>query len=423
MAVLNYLVNTVFRQPALFLGIIALLGLLLQRKGISDTLKGTVKTIAGVVILMKGVDIIVAAINPLASAFTALYAIPAEEVINPMGMGGFLTEYGSVVGLVMVISFAVNLVVARFTPIKNIYLTGHIFFWMSFIFVAVGVEGGLTGTALTIFATILLSIYIVVTPALVRPFMKDVTGSDSFTIGHTASMYCVLGAWIGKLFGNKEKSTEELKLPESLDFMRDTTVATGLVMFIVYLSVGLLIGAEARMAAFGGADIFTFSLMQGVTFGAGLTVLLTGVRLMLGEIIPAFRGIGMKLIPGATPALDCAMVFPYAPNAVLIGFVVSMLASLAAIAILAATGSVGYAVVPLTIACMFDVAPGVVFANATGGVRGAILTSIIGGIMLILLEAWSIPFLQHTVSDFIQAFGGNDFSLWAIIPSFFTGLF
>jgi PTS system ascorbate-specific IIC component len=423
MVVLNYLVNTVFRQPPLFLGLIALLGLLLQKKGLSDTLKGTLKTVIGVIVLMKGVDIIVASINPLAAAFTSLYAIPASEVISPMGMGGFLTEYGSVVGLVMVLAFIVNLLVARFTPIKNIFLTGHIFFWMSFIFVAVGVETGLSGTALTIFATIFLSIYIVVTPALIRPYVREITGNDSFTIGHTCSLFCLIGSWVGKLFGNKEQSTEELKLPESLDFMRDTTIATGLVMFIVYFVVGLLIGSEARIAAFGGTDVFTFSLMQGLTFGAGLTVLLTGVRLMLGEIIPAFRGIAMKLIPGAIPALDCPMIFPYAPNAVLIGFVVSMIASIATIAILAATGSISYAVIPLTVACFFDIAPGAVFANATGGRRGVILTSILGGVVLILLEAWSIPFLQHTVSDFVQAFGGNDFSLWAIISSFFAGLF
>ncbi len=423
MVVLNYLVNTVFRQPPLFLGLIALLGLLLQKKGLSDTLKGTLKTVIGVIVLMKGVDIIVASINPLAAAFTSLYAIPASEVISPMGMGGFLTEYGSVVGLVMVLSFIVNLLVARFTPIKNIFLTGHIFFWMSFIFVAVGVETGLSGTALTIFATIFLSIYIVVTPALIRPYVREITGNDSFTIGHTCSLFCLIGSWVGKLFGNKEQSTEDLKLPESLDFMRDTTIATGLVMFIVYFVVGLLIGSEARIAAFGGTDVFTFSLMQGLTFGAGLTVLLTGVRLMLGEIIPAFRGIAMKLIPGAIPALDCPMIFPYAPNAVLIGFVVSMIASIATIAILAATGSISYAVIPLTVACFFDIAPGAVFANATGGRRGVILTSILGGVVLILLEAWSIPFLQHTVSDFVQAFGGNDFSLWAIISSFFAGLF
>lgn len=43
-------------------------------------------------------------------------------------------------------------------------------------------------------------------------------------------------------------------------------------------------------------DLFTFSLMACLTFGAGLTILLTGVRLMLGELIPVFKGISDKLI-------------------------------------------------------------------------------------------------------------------------------
>ena len=41
-----------------------------------------------------------------------------------------------------------------------------------------------------------------------------------------------------------------------------------------------------------------------MTFVAGVLVLLQGVRMFLGEIIPAFKGISEKLIPGARPALD-----------------------------------------------------------------------------------------------------------------------
>lgn len=41
----------------------------------------------------------------------------------------------------------------------------------------------------------------------------------------------------------------------------------------------------------------------------GVYILLAGVRLLLGEIVPAFRGIAMKLVPDAIPALDCQFSF------------------------------------------------------------------------------------------------------------------
>ncbi|MCZ7538300.1 MAG: hypothetical protein M5T61_21775 [Acidimicrobiia bacterium] len=51
-----------------------------------------------------------------------------------------------------------------------------------------------------------------------------------------------------------------------------------------------------------------------------MAVILLGVRTILGEIVPAFAGIAERVILGAVPALDCPISFPYAPNAVLVGF-------------------------------------------------------------------------------------------------------
>ncbi|GAE81020.1 integral membrane protein [Cutibacterium acnes JCM 18920] len=56
-----------------------------------------------------------------------------------------------------------------------------------------------------------------------------------------------------------------------------------------------------------------------------MAVILFGVRIILGELIPAFQGIASKVVPGAIPALDCPIVFPYAQNAVLIGFISSFI--------------------------------------------------------------------------------------------------
>ncbi|SKC89660.1 PTS ascorbate transporter subunit IIC [Maledivibacter halophilus] len=435
MGIISYLTNNIFKQPPILLGLIALVGLLVQRKNFSDIIKGTFKTIIGVIVLFKGVNIISSAISPLAGAFSTLYALPKGNQFDPNAWVNFIGSYGSEIGIVILFAFIINLIVARITPVKNIFLTGHIFFWMSYIFVAVGVESGLSGTGLIIFATIFLSIYIIVTPALMRPLVKKVTGTDQFTVGHSTTIFCFIGAGIGKLLGNKENSTEDLKVPKYLDFFKETTIATSLILFFTYIIVGLIIGSEARQAVFGGAvgtigtiggmkyDLFSFSLMAGLTFGAGLTVLLAGVRLMLGEIVPAFKGISDKLIPNSVPALDVPMIFPYAPNALTIGFLASMVTSILTIVIMASAGAMTYAIIPLTVACFFDIAPSAIIANAYGGRRGAVIASAINGIAMVLLVSFAMPVIFNTVAGFNQAFGGNDFSLWAIIGSLFSKMF
>ncbi len=427
MSVINYLASNIFKQPALFMGLIAFIGLVIQRKSVESIVKGTFKTIIGVIILFAGVNLIGTAVAPLSSALGTFYQLPVENQFDASICWTLLGTHGSTIGLVIVIAFAINLLVARFTPLKNIFLTGHIFFWMAYITVLAGVEGGLEGVPLILFASGFLALYIIVVPALTRPFVKKITGSDDFTIGHTACFYIILGGLIGKVVGNKEKSTEDIKIPKALEFFRDPTIATSLMMFVIYLVVGLLIGRDNRIAIFGGAlgtiqtiagmqfDLFTFSLLAGLTFGGGLTILLTGVRLMVGELVPAFKGISDKVIPKAVPALDVPMLFPYAPNALMIGFIVSLASSIVTILLLAATGSLMYAVVPLATACFYDVAAGAISANAVGGRAAAIVASIVGGIVMTFLVAGSISVLFHTAAGFVQLYGGNDFSIWGMI--------
>ncbi|MDN5342988.1 MULTISPECIES: PTS ascorbate transporter subunit IIC [Oceanotoga] len=417
MAVINFIINQIFREPAIFLGIISFVGLLIQKKSFSDLVKGTMKTIIGVVILTQGTTILVNSISPLSEAFNVLYKIDGAATMNPMGTDKFLSTYGSQIGLAMVLAFAINLIVARFTKLKNVFLTGHMLFWFPFVFTAVGVESGLKGAGLTAFSTILTAIYIIVTPALIKPFVKNVTGDDSFTLGHPTVGLSLISGYLGKLFGDKSKSTEDIKFPKQLDFLKEITITSSIVMFFVYIVVGLMIGAD-RASVFGAEkSLVIFAIMQGVLFGAGLTVLLMGVRMMLSEIIPAFKGISDKVIPNAVPALDCPIIFPYAPNAVIIGFVVSMITSIITLVIVGKAGLFNYAVLPLTITCFFEIGTAAVIGNGTGGKRGAIIGSAVAGIIMIFLVGFSVPILKNTISEWILIFGGNDFSIWALISS------
>lgn len=423
MQIIDFIVNQILREPALFLGIIAALGLIIQRKNFSDIISGTLKTVIGVVILTQGTNILISSITPLSDSFNALYQIPADKTLHPIGADKFLSTYGSQIGLSMLLAFLINIIVARFTPLKNVFLTGHMLFWFPFIFTAIAVESGLKGAGIVIFATIFAALYFIIAPALIKPFVRKVTGGDSFTLGHPTIGLSIVSGLLGKVFGNKEKSTEDIKFPKQIEFLREITITSSLVMFIVYMIVGLLIGGDQVDEIFGDKSLVTFSLLQGVLFGAGLTILLQGVRMMLSEIIPAFKGISDKIIPNAVPALDCPIIFPFAPNAVIIGFLVSMVTSTITLFIIGGTGLFPFAIVPLTITCFFEIGTAAVIGNGTGGLRGAIIGSAVAGVLMILLVGFSVPFLQNTVSEWILVFGGNDLSLWSIIAGAIGKLF
>ena len=410
-----------FRNPALFMGLVVAIGLILQRKPIDAILKGIFKGIIGMVILLKGVDIVVSSITPLANAFSGLFNTQSNSTLGDFNV--FLGEYGSYVGLILLCGFVINIIIARYTRFKTIYLTGNILFWYPMLFLAVGIENNVSGLKLFIFTLIMYILVITIFPYILRKHVKYVTGNDSFTIGHTASIYCLLGSYIGKLVGQKDKNIENLNLPKSLSFFRDTNITAAIVMFIVYIIVGLFIGKESRIAIYGSEPLITYSLIQGITFAAGMIILLTGVRMILGEIIPSFKGIADKLAKGSIPALDIPMIFPYGPNALLIGFIIALITSIGTLFLLGASGVLTFALIPLVVACYFDVAPGAIFANARGGWPAAIIPSALGGIILMVLAAISLNLVSGTVGNFIQTYGGNEFSIWVIIGDLVGKLF
>src|SRR5690625_2513662 len=84
MSVLHALAE-ILTVPAITLGIVALLGLLLQRKHISEIVKGTTKTILGILILGAGSTLIVTNLDPFATMFEEAFGltgvVPVDEAV------------------------------------------------------------------------------------------------------------------------------------------------------------------------------------------------------------------------------------------------------------------------------------------------------------------------------------------------------
>ncbi len=409
--------------PTFMLGLVAMVGLLIQRKSFSAVLTGTVKTMAGTLILFTAVNVLNQTITPLATLFGLVYEVQGQA--STADWTAFLGSYGVQVVLVMVLGFLVNLVLARVTRWKYVFLTGHIMFWNAFMVVAALTDSGqLYGPAVVLIGALVQGVLSTLLPAMISPFVQKLTGRKDFTVGHTTTVIAVIGALLGKWFGDPSKSTEDLDLPEGLSFFKSMTVSTSIIMTLLYLVLGFIVGVQAAADVFTSGAVwlwFFWVVMQGILFGGGLVILLTGVRMMLAEIVPAFHGIARRIVPEGVPALDCPMIFPYGQNALMIGFPIAMISSLVTLVIFGLAGY-PYLLLPLVVAAFFDVGPAAILANATGGRRGVVIASIAGGILLIVFQALSLPFVMNSAAGFINAFGGNDFSIIAIVVGGLTRL-
>lgn len=398
---LKFIVD-ILSEPSILVGLVALIGLLLQKKSLSDCISGTVKTIMGFLVLSAGSNVVTGSLDYFGKMFEYGFGITGIVPNNEAIVGMALGELGSVTALIMAFGMIVNILIARFTPLKYIFLTGHHTLYMACMFAAILHTNGITGTVAVIIGSILLGLTMALMPALAQPTMKKITGNDQVAFGHFGTFGYVLSALVGKVVGKNSKSTEEINFPQSLTFLRDTSVAISITMLALYLLVACVAGPEYVRELSGSDNIVVFSLIQAITFAGGVYVILSGVRLILGEIVPAFKGIAMKLVPNSKPAIDCPIVFPYAPNAVLIGFLCSFLGGVAGLFILIALGLP--AILPGVVPHFFCGATAGVFGNATGGKRGAIFGSFVNGLFITFLPAFLLPVLAGL------GFGGTTFS-------------
>ena len=271
---------------------------------------------------------------------------------------------------------------------------------------------GFKGTELVIVGTLLIGSLMTISPAVVQPFYRKVTGNDELAMGHFNGLSYAISSSLGRLLGNKDKSTEDIKIPSQLSFFRDNTISTVIIMTILYVVTFLVADHSVTIELSGGDNIVMFAIMQAVTFTAGFVIVLQGVRMMLAEIVPAFKGISEKIVPNAIPALDVPVLFPYAPNAVLIGFVSSVVGGFLTFLILPFTN---LPIIIPNLVNLFFIGAGVgVLSNAVGGLRGTIIGGLFNGGLLTFLPAFMLPLLgQLGFAD--STFGDTDFSVTGIV--------
>lgn len=414
MPVLDFF-QEILSNAAILVGLLALVGLVAARASLPDVVTGTLKTILGFLILGGGAGILIAALDPLGTMISEGLGlqgvVPTNEAVVALAQENFGAQTAGIMGL----AFVVNLALARFTKLRYVFLTGHhVFFMAALTAVTIGVTG-MEGWQLLITGALITGSVMVLMPAIAMPFMRRITGGEEIAMGHFGTLAYVSAGLVGSGVGDPEKSTEDFDVPRGLSFFRDSLISTAVAMLVVYLIFAIIAGPTLVTELAGGSNPWVFAIMQALTFAAGVWIILVGVRMIIGEIVPAFEGISERLIPNAVPALDVPIVFPYAPTAVIIGFAASVVGGLASMLVL---GPLGLAlIIPGMVPHFFTGAGAGVFGNAMGGRVGAIAGGFVNGVLITFLPAFLLQFLGD-LGFANTTFGDADFSWVGIVTGY-----
>ena len=267
MAVVEWIINNILTQAAILISLIAMLGLILQGKKIGAVISGTLKTLLGFEVLSAGSTIIQQSLAYFAVIFQHGFhtkgIVPSIEAINGQAMNKL--GLGNSIALTLLGIFIVNILIARFTKWKYVFLTGQALLWMATMTVIGGHFAGLKGVPLILMGSIIGGIFAVAMPALAQPIVRKITGSNSIALGH----FCTIGylveagvAWLVRdrkvdthITNIKERkdSWEQVNLPKSLSFLQDNSLSIMVVMIPLYIITAAFAGPYWSIKASGGA--------------------------------------------------------------------------------------------------------------------------------------------------------------------------
>lgn len=414
--VFSFVSNNFLTKAELFVGVIVLVGYILLGRKWYETLAGFLKAVVGYMILNVGSAGLINTFRPILAGLNQKFQLNAVVIDPYFGLNAVnaalenigLSAAWTMTSLLLAFLWNIILLIFRkFTKLRTLLLTGHIMVqqattvtWIIFLFIpglrniwgAVAV-GMLVGTYQAVFSNL-----------TVEPTDRLTDGEGGFAIGHQQMFAIWLTDKIAPKLGRKEDSIENLKMPGFLQMFSDNVVSTSVLMFIFFgiimavLGEGFMRGIDETFTATTAFPIYIFS--KALSFTVYLNVLQSGVRMFVAELTESFKGISDKLLPGAIPAVDCAVSYGFSPaNTVTVGFFCGAIGQFIAIAALLIFKS-PVVIIAGFVPLFFDNATIAVYANHRGGIKAAMILPFCCGLIQVFGGALCAGLLQ------LVAFGG-----------------
>jgi PTS system ascorbate-specific IIC component len=249
-----YFVKDFFSSAGLIVGIFALVGSILLRRTPLKTAVSTVTTVLGFFILSAGGAAIGASLTHFTGVFsglvnaqgsTAVIAASDTWAISVLNAQSNVASTASIM-LLLVIFF--NLLLAKTSSFKNIYLSTHIEMYLCIAFatlfqitgVKIGIDHYQAYIAILCGAG-LIAIYATLAPSLTTHSAYLLMNERNINLCHHGLFAFGLSNAIGTLIGKMKKgrytSCEKINMPRWMSFLKDSNISLVLVMVLIFLVI------------------------------------------------------------------------------------------------------------------------------------------------------------------------------------------
>lgn len=432
--IINYvwllIFNNVLSRPAIFIGLIVLVGYILLKRKWYEILSGFIKAVVGYMILQVGAKSLVQTVTPILNGIQKKFEMDAV-VIDPnfgfVAANNALESIGVTTSFAMItllIAFIWNIILVffrKYTKIRTLFTTGHIMVkqatvatWIIFLLIP-----DLRNTYGILLIGILIGTYWSVFSNLTVEATQELTENAGFAIGHQQ----MLGVWFAHKFsskiGNKDKGVDNINMGGALKVLDDYVVSTTLLMMLFFGVMLIFLGSpimrEVDKSNFPNEVSFAIYIFEKcASFAVNLVILRTGIRMFVGEMVESFNGISNSVLKGSLPAVDCAATYAFgSPNAVVLGFLFGAIGQLIAIVLLFVFKS-PIMIIPGFVPLFYDNATLGLYANLKGGFRALVIICLLSGLLQVFGSAFAIGLFS--MSQYGGYVGNLDWAtLWPVI--------
>lgn len=427
----DYFAANILTQPAFLIGFIVLLGYMLLKKPLYESIAGFLKATVGYLILTVGSGGLVNNFRPILVGLKERFNLDAMVIDPYFGQNAVTAGIEETFGrtfsdtmILLLIAFVMNIVLVRFkkyTKLRAVFTTGNVqiqqaatAFWiLLFCFPDLG------QIQILLIMGLILGCYWAVGSNLTVDITQELTEGAGFAIAHQQMFGVYIFAKLSERM-KKDKNNrklEDMQLPGFLSIFNENMVATSILMLFFFGIILVVLGPEYLIQAefmVEGQSFFFYILQTALYFSVYLAILQLGVRTFVSELTESFQGISNTLLPGAVPGIDVAATFGFgSPNAVTIGFLFGALGQFITIGLLILFKSPTIVIAGF-IPLFFDNAVIAVFANNRGGFKAACIFPFISGIIQVLGSALIATFIG--LSQYGGYIGMFDWAtVWPII--------